>query len=427
MRTTDIIVTGFFSPAAVAAVGLADLYAQIPLRIGLGLGTGAIALSSQDTGRGADLTRDRAVTQAILTGTLCGIPLTIIGLFFSSDLISLYGAEPEVVHLGGLYLMFVFAAAPMRIIGLVGARSLQGAGDTRTPMLVNGGVNIINIVLTISLGLGLWIAPQLGIVGVGIATAVSRSVEAVAIVGAIVSDWTSPSLARPRDFMITRQLVVVSLPTFAEGMSTTLANFPFNALLLFFGTEVNAAYHIGRRIYQQFAGPLYRSVSTVSSIIVGQALGEGNPDKARYAAKVILAVGMSTLSITGVFLFIGAEWIVSFFTQNLATLRYATDFTRVFGISMLFYGIFFPLAGALRGAGDTRTPFYARFVGAFVVMVGGSYFLGIVLGYGLVGIYVATILSYMCWAFIVTVGFIRGKWAEIAAAMVTERAAAEKK
>jgi len=52
MRTVDIIVTGLFSPAAVAAVGLADLYAQLPLRLGLGLGTGAIALSSQDTGRG---------------------------------------------------------------------------------------------------------------------------------------------------------------------------------------------------------------------------------------------------------------------------------------------------------------------------------------------------------------------------------------
>ena len=51
MRTVDVFVTGLFSPAAVAAVGLADLYARFPLRIGLGLGGGAISLSSQDTGR----------------------------------------------------------------------------------------------------------------------------------------------------------------------------------------------------------------------------------------------------------------------------------------------------------------------------------------------------------------------------------------
>ncbi len=52
MRTVDIIVTDLFSPAAVAAVGLADLYAQLQLRLGLGLGTGAITLSSQHTRRG---------------------------------------------------------------------------------------------------------------------------------------------------------------------------------------------------------------------------------------------------------------------------------------------------------------------------------------------------------------------------------------
>jgi Na+-driven multidrug efflux pump len=70
MRTTDIVVTGLFSPAAVAAIGLADLYARLPLRIGLGLGSGVIALSSQDTGSGATANRDEAITQALLVGAL---------------------------------------------------------------------------------------------------------------------------------------------------------------------------------------------------------------------------------------------------------------------------------------------------------------------------------------------------------------------
>ena len=79
MRTTDVVVTGLFSPAAVAAVGLADLYARFPLRIGLGLGSGAIALSSQDTGSEALENRDEAVTQALLLGLLAGVPFAEIG------------------------------------------------------------------------------------------------------------------------------------------------------------------------------------------------------------------------------------------------------------------------------------------------------------------------------------------------------------
>ncbi|MEF8789249.1 MAG: MATE family efflux transporter [Haloarculaceae archaeon] len=425
MRTVDIVVTGLFSPAAVAAIGLADLYAQVPLRVGLGLGAGAIALSSQDTGRGAELGRDRAITQALLIGALCGLPLVAVGLLFSHDLIALLGAESAVVDLGGSYLLIVFAAAPMRIVGLVGARSLQGAGDTRTPMLVNGGANALNILLTVSLGLGLWVAPRLGIVGVGLATAVSRLFEAVAITGVMASGRTSVTLARPRDLTITRQLVRVSTPTFAEGMSTSLANFPFNALLLLFGTEANAAYHIGRRIYQQLTGPLYRSISTVTSILVGQQLGEGDPDGARYTAKAVLAFGVLALGTAGGVLFFGAGQLVSVFTDDPATAGYAVQFTRVFGVSMLAFGVFFPLSGALRGAGDTRTPFYARLLGSFGFMLGASYLLGITLGYGLLGVYVGTVLSYVCWAVVASAGFVWGDWAGTAASMMAERAEAE--
>ena len=425
MRTVDIVVTGLFSPAAVAAIGLADLYAQVPLRVGLGLGAGAIALSSQDTGRGADLSRDRAITQALLIGALCGLPLVAVGLLFSDALVALLGAEREVVRLGGTYLLIVFAASPFRIVGLVGARSLQGAGDTRTPMLVNGGANAMNVLLTVTLGLGVGVAPRLGIVGVGLATAISRFVEATVITGAMAGPWTPVSLTRPRDLLITRQLVRVSAPTFAEGMSTSLANFPFNALLLVFGTEATAAYHIGRRIYQQLTGPVYRSLSTVTSIVVGQRLGRGEPDEARYAARAILGFGVAVLGVAGVLLFVGARSLARVFTDDPTTVGFAVQFTRVFGVSMLFFGIFFPLSGALRGAGDTRTPFYARLLGSFVFLLGASYLLAVPLGYGLLGVYVGTVLSYACWAAVAGAGFVWGDWAGTAASMMAERAEAE--
>ncbi|WP_135828797.1 MATE family efflux transporter [Halorussus halobius] len=424
MRTVDVVVTGLFSPAAVAAVGLADLYAQIPLRAGLGLGTGAIALSSQDTGRGDEATRNRAITQAFLIGFLIGLPLIVVGLTISPWLIQVLGAEPAVVRQGGQYLAIVFAAAPMRIVGLVASRSLQGTGDTRTPMLVNGSANLLNIGATVGLGLGVGPLPNLAIVGVGVATAVSRTFEAAAMSLAIRSRRTDLSFARPRSLTVTRQLVSVSLPTFAEGMSTSLANFPFNALLLTFGTEVNAAYHIGRRIYQQVSGPLYRSYSTVASIVVGQTLGEGDPEGARFSGLAITALGVLTLGVAGGVLFFGAEPIARVFTSDAATLGYAADFTRVFGVSMLSFGVFSPIAGSLRGAGDTRTPFYARLSGTLGFTLGFSYLFGVVLDYGLWGVYVGLGLSYAWWAVGVAAGFWWGDWAEKAGEMMAERAEA---
>ncbi|MGM0590424.1 MAG: MATE family efflux transporter, partial [Halobacteriota archaeon] len=382
---------------------------------------GALALSSQDTGRGEDVTRDRAITQALILGFLAGVPFILVGLLFSDLAISILGASSDVVQIGGLYLSIIFAAAPMRIVGIVGSRSLQGTGDTRTPMYVNVTSNALNIVGSAGLGLGLGPFPDLGIVGVGLATALSRTFEAVAILLAIRSDRTEPSFVRPRDLTITRQLVSVTIPNIAEGLSTSVAGFPFNALLLGFGTEVTAAYHIGRRAYQQITGPLYRSYSVAASVIVGQSLGRGDPDEARFSGVAIAVLGAVTLGLSGVGLFVGAEPLVTVFTSDPSTIAYAVDFTRMYGVTMVFFGIFFAFAGGLRGAGDTRTPFYARFSGTFVFMLGFSYLVGVVFGYGLPGVYAGIALSYVWWALVVTRGFLWGGWADRAEAMMTER------
>lgn len=421
MRTVDIFVTGFFSPVAVAAIGLADLYSRIPLRIGMGLGSGAIALSSQETGRESALVRDRAITQALLIGALCGLPIVLVGLLFSEGLIALLGAESEVARSGGRYLAIIFAAAPMRIVGFVGARSLQGTGDTQTPMYVNVTATVLNILLSISLGLGLWIIPTLGIVGVGIATAVSRAIEAILIIGAIVSARTAPSLAKPKSLLITRQLFEVSVPDIAGGLSTELARFPFNSLLLLFGTEVTAAYHIANRVYQQVSAPLFRAFRTVASILVGQELGAGRPADARYTAGAICALSVTVLSGIGVLLFLGAEPLATLFTSDAATVGYAIDFNRAFAISMVFIGVYFPFSGALKGAGDTRTPFWAGIVGSYVFLLGSSYLLAVTLGLGLVGVYIGIVLSYVSRAGIVGSGLLWGDWTDLAGRMIEER------
>jgi len=423
MRTVDVLVTGFFSPAAVAAIGLADLYSRIPLRIGMGLGSGAIAVSSQETGHRSTATRDRAIAQALLVGALAGVPIAAAGLLFGRVLIGVLGADAAVVRLGGLYLSIILAAAPMRIVGFVGARALQGTGDTVTPMLVNGTATGLNILLSITLGLGVWVAPRLGILGVGIATAVSRALEALLIVGAIASRRTDASLARPRDPTVTRQLLAVSVPDVAGGLSTELANFPFNSLVLLFGTEATAAYHIGNRLYQQFTAPLFRAFRTVSSIRVGQALGAGDAGTARFSAGAICALSLATLGAAGAVLFVAAEPLVALFTDDAATLGYAVDFTRAFAVALAFIGVYFPLSGTLKGAGDTKTPFYAGLVGAYVFLLGASYLLAVTLGFGLVGVYAGIVLSWAARAVVAGAGVLRGDWVGLATRLIEERAA----
>jgi MATE family multidrug resistance protein len=425
MRTTDILVTGLFSPAAIAAVGLADLYARFPLRIGLGLGGGAIALSSQDSGSDATANRDEAITQALLLGLLAGVPFALFGLAFGRAAIALLGASPTVSRVGGTYLAVIFATAPARHVALIGARSLQGTGDTRTPMYVNLVSNGLNIVGSVVLGLGYLGAPRLEVLGVGIATAGTNVFTAVALLVAIRRPWTAAGFVRPRNRTIARQLVAISTPRIAEGLSATIAKFPFNALLLGFGTEVNAAYQVGRRAYQQVTGPLSRGYSVAANVVVGQPLGRGDPDRARFNGWAVCALGIMTVGLVGLLVVVGARPFVSLFTDDAATLRYATEFARTYGVTAPFLTAFVTLSGALQGASETRTPFLARLTGVFGGLLGLTYLLGVVLGYGVVGAYVGLAGSYVWMALVVAVGFRRGEWARRAVAMMDDRGSAE--
>ncbi len=421
MRTSDIIITALFSPAAVVAIGLADLYARFPLRIGLGLGGGAIALSSQDTGAGATGTRDEAVTQAILIGAITGVPFLLVGLFVGEFAIAVFGASDEVIRLGSAYLAIIFVTAPARHVALVAARALQGSGDTRTPMYINIVANSLNLSGSIILGLGLFGAPRLEIIGVGIATASANVFTAILLLGAISSTWTTASFARSRDFTIAKQLIQVSAPRMAEGLGAELAQFPFNALLLGFGEVVNAGFQIGRRVYQQVTQPLLRGYNIAASVLVGQSLGKDDAETATFDGWAVTGLGVVSVGSVGIALGVLAEPIVTIFTTDAATAQFAVNFTRVYGLAAAALVAFSALSGSLQGAGETRIPPFARISGIFGFFLGVSWLLGRTLGYGPVGTYVGMFLAYLWMALVATWGFTGTNWADRAEAMMAER------
>ena len=431
MRTTDLIVAGFFSPAAVAAVGLADIYARFPLRFGIGIGDGAIALSSQDTGADATANRDQAVTQALLLGLLGGIPFMIFGVLLNEYAIAVLGgladeaAMAEVVEYGSIYLLIIMLSAPAVHVNFIAARSIQGTGDTRTPMYVNGAVNALNIVATVCLAFGFGPVPELGVIGIAAATAVSDSLGALTFLAIVRTPLCEINYVRPRRLVIAKQLVIISWPRIAEGLSEMIAEFPFNAILLAFGTEVNAAYHIGRRMYQQVASPLARGYGVAANVLVGQSLGRGDPEEAYYIG--IAATGLSVLTIGGLCaaLFFYAEWFVLVFTRDPVTVGYATGFAQAFAIAALFIAAYIVLAGSLRGGSETLTPFVARMIGTFVFLLGFTYVVGVLLGYGVLAAYVAVVLDFAFRVLYIGAVFYRQRWVDRGTSMMRDRGSLE--
>ncbi|WP_311171416.1 MATE family efflux transporter [Halobellus ordinarius] len=438
MRTVDVLVTAALSPAAVVAIGLADLYARFPLRIGIGLGGGAIALSSQDTGSGANANRDETVIQSLLLGMLAGLPFVAGGLLVAPALIGQFPASDDAIRLGGIYLGIIFVTAPARHVAIVGARALQGIGDTTTPMYVNVFVNVVNVTLSVGLGFGLVGLPALGVRGVGYATATANVLSAALLLVALYRPSSPLTLARPTDPTIATQLVRVSAPRAAEGLVSELAEFPYNALLLSLGNAavpaaavggaapgdvINAGFQVGRRVYQQVTGPLSRGYNIAASILVGQALGRSDSARASYEGWATAALATLSVGGIGILLAAFADPVVAFlgFGSSPAALAYGASFAVVYGISAPGLALFSALSGALQGAGATRLPFLSRLTGMFGFFVGFPYFAVEFTTLGLPAVYAGVVLAHVWMGATLVLAFRYTDWAGTAAGLLRER------
>lgn len=427
MRTTDMILMGYFGPAAVTAVGLGDVWESIILRIGLGLGTGSISLISQESGTNtalAEANKDTILSQAILISFIIGIPFVIIALFFAEEMIALLGAAPRVIELGAQYLLIIFAAAPFRIIAIVAARAMQGSGDTRTPMIVEVISNFINIVLSVGLSLGIGIFPKIGVPGVGIGTFTAKTLSAVIFILIFLSPKSKFNLKNPfkkLNLILIKQLFKVSSPKIAQGLYQSFITFPFNSIVLLFGTEAAAAYHIARRVFQQLIAPMHRSYYTVTAILSGQKIGAAKIEESKKTVEAMLILTIVSIGGFSMLIFFGSPYLVRLFGDNPETLKISVRFLKALSLGGPLITIYGVLAGHLNGAGNTNSAFFANLISQTVLKLGLAYLLAVYFELGLIGILIALPADFCGRAIWVGRKYLSNDWIAEADILISER------
>ncbi|STQ10781.1 MATE efflux family protein [Enterobacter cloacae] len=92
-------------------------------------------------------------------------------------------ATNEVKDLALTYLEMTVLSYPAAAIALIGSGALRGAGNTKIPLLINGGMNILNIMISSVLIYGVFSWEGMGFVGAGLGLTISRYIGAAAILG----------------------------------------------------------------------------------------------------------------------------------------------------------------------------------------------------------------------------------------------------
>jgi len=255
-----------------------------------------------------------------------------------------------------------------------------------------------NVVPNALLIFGLGPAPGLGIAGAAVGTVVANALGATTFTGVLLSGRFDVRL-EPGGRQVDLGIVRVGLPMPGTRIAQSFARFPFLFVLATLGTNVVAAYAIGRRLMTLAMVPGF-GYSTASSTLVGQAIGGDDAEAEAYGWQTLRIALATQLPIAAILLVAARPLALPFGSENVAL---TVEFIYVSGIVVGGFGIARTLQGALRGAGDTTFPFYGTMVGNYLVrlplaalalpagmtvtVLGTSFAPG--LGLGLVAVYVA--------------------------------------
>ena len=388
MGVVDAAIVGRYSAEGLAAVALGNVYFNSIVTLGHGTLMALDPLISQAVGAKDQPAIERSIQRGLVLCAVLSIPLALL-LLPGEALPALLKQPPEVVPIAAAWARAsVLGVLPY--LGFIALRQTVQAFALVRPVVVAVVVgNVVNVALDVGLVFGRFGFPQLGAVGSGWATTISRWVMAVVLVWGCrralvpyLRHWSREDVAFTPLWRMIRIGFPIGLQLWIEFMAFSVA------LLLVGMLGVNEL--AGHQIALMLAALTYMvplGVSAAAAVLVGHAVGRGDAEAARREASAALACGIGFMSVTAIVLITSAPWLARVFTPDPGIIAVAATLIPIAGVFQVVDGIQGVSSGILRGAGDTRVPMLSNLAGYSIVALPLGAWLCFTLGMGAPGIW----------------------------------------
>lgn len=417
IQTTDVIMIGWLGPEPLAAVSLGAVAVFVLLVFGFGVVSASSPMLAQVLGRRRWLVREprRTVRQGFFAALLVGLPASLLLWQIEPVLLAL-GQDPKLVAMTEPYVRAAqFALVPALLA--FGLRNFINALERpRAGMFVTFAGIVFNALANYVLIFGAFGLPALGLLGAGIATALTNVAQFAALLGFVLID------RRLRRYRLLGRLWRADWPRLLELLRIGL---PIGVALVFevglfgaavylmglIGTAELAAHQIAIQIASvAFMVPL--GISQAATVRVGLAAGRGDLAGARVAGLVALATGTVFMASMVVVLWTLPEMLIAIFIDieapaSAPVVDLAISYLAIAALFQVVDGGQVIGAGALRGLKDTRMPMIIAGIGYWLLGFPGAVLLGFVFGLGGVGIWLGLALALAATAVPMIARFLR--------------------
>ncbi|MCM3763044.1 MATE family efflux transporter [Alkalihalobacillus oceani] len=395
----------------VSAVGVTNALLAIYFAIFMAIGVAVNVYVSNFLGANKIEKARHIAQQAVVMAFILGVLSGLTTLFFAEPLLRLMGITPDVLAVAAVYFRIVAIPSFLMSLTFVFSSILRGSGNTKAPMIVSIVINIFHVLLDFVLIFGFAFIPALGIVGAAWATVIARL---IGVVGLYFYITKSKLIFFKKEYWKIDwghqwELVTLGSPAAGERLVMRAGQIVYFGLIVALGTNSFAAHQIAGNI-EVLSYMIGYGFATAATILVGQQVGAHKYEEAKSYAQLCTFLSVSFMAVLGIFLFFLGEWIGSFFTNDPEVINDIKIALQISGLSQPFLAIVLVLTGAFQGANNTKFPMYLTAVGMWGVRTLFIYILGLYLGWGLGGVWLAIGLDILFKAIVLWMKFTRGKW-----------------
>jgi putative MATE family efflux protein len=391
LGNVNIYMIGKHSDQAVAAVGVSAQLINMILMIYSIVSVGTAVIISQSIGAGEKKMAAKVVNIAIIFNFFFGIILSLVVALSAKGLLRMMNLPEELMEYAAPYLRIIAGASFTQALLATMSAISRNYGQTKAPMAVAIGMNIVNVIANYSVTFRPFGIPYFGVKGIAYSVVFSE-VIAVIVMFYVLFKYLNLGLKfqipRPFSYDILKNILNIGIPAAGSTLSYNISQVVSTYIIAMLGTEaLTTRTYMGSMI--GFLATLGMSIAQANQIMIGHLVGANEQEKAYKECLKSVKIAIICDFTAAILCFIFRRQLFGIYTQSPSII--AMGSTLLFISLILEPGRCFNMVigSALQASGDVRFPVIVGIASCWGISIALSYILGVSFGLGLPGIFMA--------------------------------------
>ena len=410
----DTIMISYAGEAAMSGVSLVDMINNLLISIFAAIATGGAVVISQYLGSRDKDNASRAASQLVTVATVIAVGFMILSVLGNRFILTLlFGSiEADVMESASIYFLISAWSYPFLAVFNACAAIYRSMGNAKISMQISAGMNLFNAVGNAILIFGF----SMGAAGAALSTFAARVLGAITIL-VLATGSANEVRVKYRELLrwekgMVKRILHIAIPSGVENGLFQLGRVLVVIIIALFGTAQIAANAVANTLDSMgcIAG---QAMNLAMITVVGQCMGAGDKEQAVYYTKRLWKLTYMITMVVNAIILLGLPLILKCFSLSPEAYRYAYILVMIHdGMAIFLWPTAFTMPNALRAAGDVKFCMFISIFSMVVFRILFSVILGIGLGWGAIGVWVAMVFDWIFRSSLFVWRFVQGKWLE---------------